>query len=117
MVTTYHSEIAIEEKLDEARHALWVVRADGSQPRKVVEYAMPTYGGVDWTPNGGSLVYSAVAGDRMQLFLVSASGGTPRQLTMDPANLLHPQASPDGRFIAATRILQERAIWRLELAK
>jgi Tol biopolymer transport system component len=110
-------EIAIEEKLDEERHALWVVRADGSQARKVVEYAMPTYGGVDWTPDGRSLVYSAVAGDRMQLFIVSASGGNPRQLTADSANLLHPQVSPDGRFISATRILQERAIWRLELAK
>jgi len=94
-----------------------VVRVDGSWPRKVVEYAMPTYGGVDWTPDGRSLVYSAVVGNHMQLFIVPASGGMPRQLTADSANLLHPQVSPDGRFIAATRIMQERAIWRLELSK
>jgi len=110
-------EIAIEEKLDEKRHALWVVRVDGSRPRKVVEYTMPTYGGIDWTPDGRSLVYSAVAGNHMQLFIVPTGGGTPRQLTADSANLLHPQVSPGGRFIAATRILQERAIWRLNLSK
>lgn len=110
-------EIAIEEKVDEGRHALWVVHADGSRPRKVVEYAMPTYGGVDWTPNGRSLVYSATVGNRMQLFIVSATGGTPKQLTADSRNLLHPQVSPDGSFIAASRILQERAIWKLELPR
>ena len=35
----------------------------------------------------------------------------------DSANLLHPQVSPDGRFIAATRILQKRAVWSLELPR
>jgi len=110
-------EIAIEEKLSEERHALWVVRRDGTRPRKVLDYGMPTYGGVDWTPDGRSLVYSAMSGDRMQVFVVPVSGGTPRQLTTESANVLHPQVSPDGRFVAATRILQERTIWRLELAR
>jgi Tol biopolymer transport system component len=110
-------EIAIEEKLDEQRHALWVIGTDGSRPRKVVEYAMPTYGGVDWMPDGQSLVYSAVVDNRMQLFMVSTDGGTPRQLTKDSANLLHPQVSPDGKFIAASRILQKRAVWSLELPR
>jgi Tol biopolymer transport system component len=110
-------EIAIEEKLDEQRHALWVIGTDGSRPRKVVEYAMQTYGGVDWMPDGQSLVYSAVVDNRMQLFMVSTDGGTPRQLTKDSANLLHPQVSPDGKFIAASRILQKRAVWSLELPR
>ncbi|MEO7138456.1 MAG: hypothetical protein ABI037_12125 [Gemmatimonadales bacterium] len=108
-------ELAIEEKTAEGRHRLWVVRADGNRARKVVDYAMPTYGGVDWTPDGKTLVYSALAGERMQLFTVPAGGGTPRKLTTDQQNLLHPQVSPNGELIAATRVLQRKELWRVPL--
>jgi Tol biopolymer transport system component len=108
-------EIAIEEKRAAGRHTLWVIRPGGSAARKVVEYAMPTYGGVDWSPDGRVLVYSAVSGARMQLFAVPVAGGEPRQLTADSANLLNPQISPDGRLIAASRVLQQKEIWRVRL--
>jgi Tol biopolymer transport system component len=108
-------EIAIEERSAPGRHTLWIIRTDRSAPRKVVEYAMPTYGGVDWSPDGRTLVYSAVTGTRMQLFAVPAAGGEPRQLTADSANLLHPQISPDGKLIAASRLLQHKEIWRARL--
>jgi Tol biopolymer transport system component len=97
-------EIAIEEAMGSGRHALWVVRADGTRPRKLVDYPMRTYGGVDWTPDGKTLVYSALTGNRMQLFAIPATGGQPRRLTSDGAHILHPQVSPDGRWIAATRL-------------
>ena len=97
-------EIAIEEASSPGRHALWVVRSDGSTARKIVDYPMRTYGGVDWTPDGKTLIYSALSGNRMQLFAIPAAGGVPRRLTSDTAHLLHPQVSPDGRWIAATRL-------------
>jgi Tol biopolymer transport system component len=97
-------EIAVEEAMAGGRHALWVMRADGSAARKLVDYPMRTYGGVDWTPDGKTLIYSALSGTRMQLFAIPAAGGVPRRLTSGTAHVLHPQVSPDGRWIAATRL-------------
>jgi tricorn protease-like protein len=36
-------------------------------------------------------------------------------LTSDSANLLHPRVSPDGKWIACTRILQSKQILRRKL--
>jgi Tol biopolymer transport system component len=108
-------EIALEVAVSPARHALWVVKADGSAGRKRVEYNMKTYGGLDWTPDGKSLVYAALAGGRMQIFAVGADEGSPRQLTRDASHLFQPQASPDGRLVACTRLRERKEIWKLVL--
>jgi Tol biopolymer transport system component len=108
-------DIAIEEHMGPGRHALWVVRSDGSGARKLVDYPMRTYGGVDWTPDGKTLIYAALSGNRMQLFAIPAVGGTPRRLTSSAAHLLHPQVSPDGRWIAATRLTHVIEVRRMEI--
>ena len=108
-------EIAIEEAMGGGRHALWVIRADGTGARKLVDYPMRTYGGVDWTPDGKTLIYSALTGNRMQLFAIPAAGGIPRRLTSAPAHLLHPQVSPDGRWIGATRLTHVIEVRRMSL--
>jgi len=108
-------EIALTAYIDKDRRALWVIRPDGSNATKLIDYASSTYGGLDWTPNGKAIVYSALAGGRMQLFAISRSGGEPLQLTREPATLLHPQVSPDGRWIACTRTIQSKTIWRVKL--
>jgi Tol biopolymer transport system component len=106
-------EIAIEEAMGSGRHALWVIRSDGTAPRKLVDYPMRTYGGVDWTQDGKTLIYSALTGNRMQLFAIPAAGGLPRRLTTEPAHILHPQVSPDGRWIAATRLVHTIQVRRM----
>jgi Tol biopolymer transport system component len=108
-------EVALEEDLGRGRHGLWVVSSDGARARKLTEYAMRTYGGVTWDADGKRLVYAALTGGRMQLFAIPAVGGAPQQLSEDAASLFTPRASPDGRFIAATRISHRRDLWRLAL--
>jgi dipeptidyl aminopeptidase/acylaminoacyl peptidase len=108
-------EIAFAERTEGKGCILWVVSTDGKRAEKLVEYSTPTYGGLDWTPDGKTIVYGALAGDRMQIFAVPRSGGAPRQLTNDPANLMHPQVSPDGRWIACTRMAQLKEVRRLKL--
>jgi hypothetical protein len=110
-------EIAIEEAMPGGRHALWVIRSDGTAARKLVDYPMRTYGGVDWTPDGKTLIYTALSGNRMQLFAIPAAGGVPRRLTSGTAHLLHPQVSPDGRWIAATRLTHEIQVRRMALTQ
>lgn len=109
-------EIALEERTDGNGYILWVVSTDGKRAEKLAEYTSTTYGGLDWTPDGKTIIYGALAGERMQIFAVPHSGGAPRQLTNDPANLMHPQVSPDGRWIACTRMSQSKEIRRLRLS-
>jgi len=108
-------EIALDERTQGNGHILWVVSTDGKHAEKLVEYTSSTSGGLDWTPDGKTIVYGALAGERMQIFAVPRSGGPSRQLTDDPANLMHPQVSPDGRWIACTRLVQSKEIRRLKL--
>jgi Tol biopolymer transport system component len=107
-------EIALEERIGGNGRILWVVSTDGKRAEKLVEYTGSTYGSLDWTPDGKTIVYGALAGERMQLFAVPRSGGPPRRLTNDPGNLMHPQVSPDGRWIACTRMSQSKEIRRLK---
>jgi Tol biopolymer transport system component len=69
---------------------------------KLIDYKSSTSGGLDWTPDGKTIVYAAFAGERLQIFSVPRSGGPPRQLTDDSANLMHPQVSPDGERVITT---------------
>jgi dipeptidyl aminopeptidase/acylaminoacyl peptidase len=112
-----NDDVALESDLGKGRHALWIVASTGAKARKIVEYPLSTFGGVSWTPDGRTLVYTALVGGHMQLFAVPAAGGTPRQLTHDAANVFTPRVSPDGRFIAATRIAHRKEIWRVPLPK
>jgi len=106
-------EIAFEERTEGNGRILWVVSTDGKRSEKLIEYMSSTYCGLDWTPDGKTIVYGALAGEGIQIFVIPRSGGQPRQLTNDPANLMHPQVSPDGRWIACTRMSQSKEIWRL----
>ena len=91
---------------------LWVLTPDGATARRVVGFTGNRLGGVDWTADGDALVYPAIVDGRQQLFRIPRTGGEPRQLTDDAASLFHPQVSPDGRWIAATRILHTKRILR-----
>jgi Tol biopolymer transport system component len=105
-------QIVFDEHTDGNGRILWVVSPDGKRAEKLIEYAGSTYGGLDWTPDGKTIVYGALAGERMQICAISRSGGPTRQLTNDSANLMHPQVSPDGRWIACTRMSQSKEIRR-----
>jgi len=97
-------EIAVEDNQGGGKRSLWVMRPDGSGAQKLVDYSGSTYGALDWTPDGRSIVYAGLADGRNQLFVVARQGGTPRQMTHDAQNLIHPRFSPDGRWIACSRL-------------
>jgi WD40-like Beta Propeller Repeat len=108
-------EIAIVEGNEGTQQAIWIVSVDGGSSRKVLDFESATYGGVDWMPDGETIVYSALAGERMQVFSVHRDGSGARQLSHDDASLIHPQVSPDGRLIAATRVRRMMELRRVSL--
>ena len=107
--------IALEEDLGTGRHALWLVRSDGTHARKLTEFPMATYAGLSWTRDGTGIIYPALTEGRMQLFRIGVTGGKARQLSHDDANLFEPAVSPDGSVIAATRLLHTKQVWRMRL--
>jgi Tol biopolymer transport system component len=112
----HDDDIAFIERIDDVRRALWVSRADGGGARKLIEFRSYTIGGVAWTPDARELLYSALASDdRMQIFAIAAAGDAPRQITHADANMLHPSVSPDGRFVAASRIPWHKELRRMPL--
>ena len=90
--------------------------SDGSEAVKLADYVGTTYGGLDWTADGKTIVFSALARDGVQLFAVPRAGGPLVQLTHDSGNLMHPRVSPDGKWIACTRLVQSKQIWRRPLS-
>jgi Tol biopolymer transport system component len=109
------AEIAVVDDRGAGKRTLWVVQSDGTHPQKIVDFTSSTFGGVDWSHDGKSIIYAALSEDRLQLFSIPRSGGSSQQLTHDSANLMHPRVSPDGRFIVATRISQSKQILRRRL--
>jgi Tol biopolymer transport system component len=109
-------EAAVEgEGSPQDTRELWIASADRKNADRIATFRSTTHGGIAWTPDARMLVFSALADDHLQLFSVARSGGNPRQLTRDRDNLLHPQVSPDGRWIAATRLLVSKSIMRAEI--
>ncbi len=109
------NRIAFDVRHGGNRHAIWVVSPQGTGAEKLAEFRSETYGGLDWSPDGSAIVYSALVGGRMQLLRVERAGGSPQVLTDGAANLLHPQISPDGRWISATRMVRVKEVRRMEI--
>jgi Tol biopolymer transport system component len=105
-------EIAIEDDRGGNHRTLWVVDVDGSHPEHVLDYSGTTHDGLDWAHDGKAIIFAGLAGNRLQLFSEERSGGKPIQLTHDSGNLMHPRVSPNGRWIACTRMTQSKQIWR-----
>ena len=106
-------EIAVVERGEGNSQALWLLAADGTTAERLFQFEASTYGGVDWTPDGASLVYGALSEGRMHLYRVPAGGGEPVQLTFGDVDYIQPQVSPDGRWIAATRMRHTKEVRRL----
>lgn len=81
---------------------LYLMNADGSNQRRLVETTLETSAGATWSPDGLRIVYSRGAGeDTANVFAADADGMNERRLT-DDRGLYNgtPVFSPDGTRIA-----------------
>jgi len=109
-------ELLLVERRDPRSQTLWLMSLSGENAERLVDFESRTLGGADFTPDGGTVVYAALVEGRMQLYEISREGGAPQRLTDDDAGLMHPSVSPDGRWIAATRLVQRKEVRRVPLA-
>jgi Tol biopolymer transport system component len=78
---------------------LWRSKVDGSE-RLQLSFAPMTAFIPRWSPDGKRIAFMAVTpGKLWQIYVVSADGGTPQQLTMDERNRTDPNWSPDGNSL------------------
>ena len=81
---------------------LWVMRADGSDKRRVTELPGASFAPF-YTPDGRSLIFSSnwenPEGRNFDLYLVSTEGGTAEPVTREETFDGFPMFSPDGRWL------------------
>jgi len=81
---------------------IWRMEARAASPMREIRNEETNWKArPDWSPDGKRVVYSSYAGgQRNQLWLTTADGGDPFQLTYCPCDHSAPRWSPDGRRIA-----------------
>ena len=77
---------------------LWTVNTDGSDATAVTQMRMLGVGSPRWSPDSSRIVFDATGTGGRAVFIVDASGGTPRQWTPYGANG-RPSWSVDGASI------------------
>jgi Tol biopolymer transport system component len=81
----------------EGENKIFVMNADGSNPRRLTTTADTTAeDSPGWTPDGSRIVYSA----GRDIWISNADGSNPQQLTSGEARDHQPSVSPDGQMIA-----------------
>ncbi len=76
---------------------IYLVPAEGGQPRRVTEHAPSYFHG--WSPDGRTLAYCAPRAENFDIYDIPAAGGPERRLTMHPGYDDGPDYSPDGAWI------------------
>jgi len=66
----------------------------GTEPVELM--AAPTFGMPSWSPDGKEIAFHAFSRDNRDIFVISAEGGSARQITNHPAHEFYPNWSPDG---------------------
>jgi tricorn protease len=85
------------------RHAddVWTVSREGGVARRLTSGAK-VYDGPFFSPDGKTIAYAAAVGGDLQVFTLSAAGGTPKQITFHPGGNFIQGWTPDGRDLLVT---------------
>jgi Tol biopolymer transport system component len=109
------SLIAISDKAEFGKSAIYVLPADGGTP-KLVTGNLPSYWH-GWSPDGKNFAYCGIRDDEFDIYTISVEGGEETRLTFGEGRNGGPDYSPDGAWIyfnsSRTGLMQ---IWRVPVA-
>ena len=93
---------------------IWISKSDGSSPVRITNFGGPLTAFPNWSPDARSIVFHSRPEKQADLFVVPASGGTAKRLTMDPADDTSPSYSHDGEWIYFTSSRSgQQQIWKM----
>lgn len=94
---------------------LWISATDGTGLHQITHVSVSELSPGSWSADGRKIVYHASVNGNTDVFIVDASGGTPKRLTFETGVDGTPSWSRDGRwiYIASTRAGATPDIWRV----
>jgi dipeptidyl aminopeptidase/acylaminoacyl peptidase len=96
---------------------IWVSDADGANERQITAIARANTGTPRWSPDGQTIAFDSNAHGNYDIYVVSAGGGTPTQLTFEPTDDHVPSFSRDGRFVYfSSRRSGTFEIWKVPMS-
>ncbi|MDQ0135369.1 Tol biopolymer transport system component [Neorhizobium galegae] len=109
------SLIAISDKVEFGKSAIYVLPAEGGAP-SLVTRNLPSYWH-GWSPNGKSFAYCGIRGDDFDIYTIGIEGGEETRLTFAEGRNDGPDYSPDGAWIYFNSSRTGRMqIWRVPAA-
>ncbi|CDZ30439.1 Periplasmic component of the Tol biopolymer transport system [Neorhizobium galegae bv. officinalis] len=106
------SLIAISDKVEFGKSAIYVLPAEGGTPRLVTQN-LPSYWH-GWSLDGKNFAYCGIRGDEFDIYTIGIEGGAESRLTFGEGRNDGPDYSPDGKWIyfnsSRTGLMQ---IWRV----
>ena len=78
---------------------IFVMMADGSQPRNLTNNPTSWDSVPDWSPDGNKIAFSSERDGNSEIYVMDANGGNPIRLTREPDTDGAPRWSPDGTEI------------------
>lgn len=78
---------------------LYLMDADGGNPRPVMAFSPADHLGARWSPDGSQILFYSNAERNMEIFSIRANGLGLSNLSQNPANDFMPDWSPDGQRI------------------
>jgi Tol biopolymer transport system component/DNA-binding winged helix-turn-helix (wHTH) protein len=94
---------------------LFVISLTGGEPRRLTFDNGWEFGALAWTQDGDDIVYSSTRGGLLNLWRVSATGGSPRPVAGVSALAYHPSIPRKGHFLAYEHATRTNNIWRIRL--
>jgi dipeptidyl aminopeptidase/acylaminoacyl peptidase len=93
---------------------IWRCESDGTGAMALTSFGGPATSAPRWSPDGRLVTFECRASDNSDIYVISAEGGTPRQLTTDPSEDTTPSWSHDGRWIYfSSNRTGEQQVWKL----
>ena len=91
------SLIAISDKVEFGKSAIYVLPAAGGEP-KLVTPNLPSYWH-GWSPDGKRFAYCGIRGDLFDIYTIGIEGGEEMRMTFGEGRNDGPDYSPDGKWI------------------
>ena len=106
------SLIAISDKVEFGKSAIYILPAAGGEPNLVTPN-LPSYWH-GWSPDGKQFAYCGIRDEVFDIYTIDAEGGEEQRMTFGEGRNDGPDYSPDGRWIyfnsSRTGLMQ---IWRV----